>query len=185
MIFSEILAHEGVREVCELRGSLGFMAYHGGALEEMTDVIASAAAELSGASYYGVLQPPDLQWHIPSHHVRPDESLLLAKFFQHVDTVITIHGYGRAGFFTSLLLGGQIDDSLRTSAVICVQHFRPTPSSTQSTIFRPIFGDNTKTIQSTSLSTPVCKSNFLRVFAVQHQCSGTGRDRLLARTPSL
>ena len=107
MIFSEILAHEGVREVCELRGSLGFMAYHGGALEEMTDVIASAAAELSGASYYGVLQPPDLQWHIPSHHVRPDESLLLSKFFQHVDTVITIHGYGRAGFFTSLLLGGQ------------------------------------------------------------------------------
>ena len=37
------------------------MAYHGGGLEENTDVIAREAAAMSGASYYGVLQPESLQ----------------------------------------------------------------------------------------------------------------------------
>ena len=64
-------------EVCELRGPFGFMAYHGGSLEEKTDVIASLAAERSGASYYGVLQPDDVQWHIPSHQVSPASSARL------------------------------------------------------------------------------------------------------------
>ena len=66
MTFAELLAQPGVAEVSTLRGRFGFMAYHGGSLEEATDVIASAAAEASGASYYGVHQPADLQWHIPS-----------------------------------------------------------------------------------------------------------------------
>ena len=57
--FRELLATPGVREVCHLRGSLGFMAYHGGSLEALTDIVAEQAAERSGASYYGVLQPPD------------------------------------------------------------------------------------------------------------------------------
>ena len=83
------------------------MAYHGGSLEEQTDVIASLAAERSGASYYGVLQPEDLQWHIPSHRVTPKSSPQLATFIDHVDIVITIHGFGRRDNFTSLLLGGQ------------------------------------------------------------------------------
>ena len=43
-LFADLLATPGVEEVCELRSRFGFMAYHGGALEEMTDVIASAAA---------------------------------------------------------------------------------------------------------------------------------------------
>ena len=47
------------------------MAYHGGSLEEQTDVIAALAAERSGASYYAVLQPEDVQWHIPSHKFSP------------------------------------------------------------------------------------------------------------------
>jgi len=106
-MFAELLAHAGVEEVCELRGRFGFMAYHGGSLEVVTDVIASRAAERAGASYYGVHQPEDLQWHIPSTKVRPEESPALAAFVEHVDIVITVHGYGRQGFFTSLLLGGQ------------------------------------------------------------------------------
>ena len=65
MQFSELLASEGVREECVLRGTFGFMAFHGGELEEVTDVIARTAAERSGASYYGVLQPDILEWHIP------------------------------------------------------------------------------------------------------------------------
>ncbi len=105
--FRDLLATDGVREVCHLRGRLGFMAYHGGSLEALTDVVAERAAERSGASYYGVLQPPDFNWHIPSHRVSPDESPALAKFLEHIDLVLTIHGYGRHGFWTTLLLGGQ------------------------------------------------------------------------------
>ena len=108
--FAELLATNGVQEVCELRSRIGFMAYHGGALEEQTDVIASHAAERSGASYYGVLQPDDLQWHIPSHKVTPTSSSRLKSFIDHVEIVITIHGFGRRDHFTALLLGGQNRD---------------------------------------------------------------------------
>ena len=105
--FRELLATAGVREECRLRSRLGFMAYHGGSLEAVTDVVAEQAAARSGASYYGVLQPPDFNWHIPSHLVSPAESATLAEFLDHVDLVVTIHGYGRHGLWTTLLLGGQ------------------------------------------------------------------------------
>jgi len=105
--FRDLLATPGVREVCELRSRLGFMAYHGGSLEALTDIVAASAAERSGASYYGVLQPADFTSHIPSHRVSADESATLAEFVDHVDVVITIHGYGRHGYWTTLLLGGQ------------------------------------------------------------------------------
>ena len=105
--FKALLDTTGVREVCELRSRVGFMAYHGGNLEEMTDVIAHRAAEASGASYYAVLQPHDLKWHIPSHHVSPDDSPLLQRFLDHVHTVFTVHGFGRDGMWTTLLLGGR------------------------------------------------------------------------------
>jgi phage replication-related protein YjqB (UPF0714/DUF867 family) len=88
--FAQLLAHPGVEEVLERRGTFGFMAFHGGSLEEMTDVIARAAAERASASYYGVHQPPDL----------------LAEFVAHVDVVITVHGYGRDGLWATLLVGG-------------------------------------------------------------------------------
>ena len=106
MSFDELLSHPGVEEVLELRSPFGFMAYHGGSLEEMTDVIAAAAAERAGASYYGVLQPSDLQWHIPSTKVDPAHSEALRAFVDHVDVVVTVHGYGREGFWATLLLGG-------------------------------------------------------------------------------
>jgi phage replication-related protein YjqB (UPF0714/DUF867 family) len=105
--FAELLATNGVQEVSALRSRIGFMAYHGGALEEQTDVIASSAAERSGASYYGVLQPDEVQWHIPSHKVNPTSSPRLKSFMEHVEIVITIHGFGRRDHFTSVLLGGQ------------------------------------------------------------------------------
>lgn len=108
--FAELLTMTGVQEICELRSRIGFMAYHGGSLEEQTDVIARHAAVRSGASYYGVLQPDDLQLHIPSHKVSPTSSSQLTTFIDHVDIVITIHGFGRLDHFTSLLLGGQNRD---------------------------------------------------------------------------
>ena len=119
--FAELLATDGVQEICDLRGKIGFMAYHGGALEEQTDVIASLAAQRSGASYYGVLQPDDVQLHIPSHKVSPASSPRLKRFIDHVDVVITIHGFGRRDQFTALLLGGQN----RVLADHIAEHLRP------------------------------------------------------------
>ena len=104
--FAALLATEGVEEVLELRGRFGFMAYHGGSLEEVTDVIAREAAARAGASYYGVHQPPNLQWHLPSTQIDPALSLALAQFLDHVDIVVTVHGYGRQGYWATLLLGG-------------------------------------------------------------------------------
>ena len=105
--FAELLAMPGVVEECELRGRFGFMAYHGGALEEATDVIARQAAALSGASYYGVLQPESLLLHLPSILFSPEASTTLRGFLDHVDVVLTIHGYGRRPLLTSILLGGR------------------------------------------------------------------------------
>lgn len=104
--FAALLNQPGVQEVSELRGRVGFMAYHGGALEAMTDVIARNAAERAGASCYSVIQPAGMRDHLPSIQVNPDESDALTEFVDHVDIVITVHGYGRRGLFGSLLLGG-------------------------------------------------------------------------------
>ena len=83
------------------------MAYHGGTLELMTDVIARRAADQAGASFYGVILPNGTDDHLSSTKVRPAESHRLAEFIDHVDIVVTVHGFGRRGMFTSLLLGGQ------------------------------------------------------------------------------
>ena len=104
--FADLLTAPGVEEVVELRGPFGFMAYHGGALEAMTDVIAAAAAERAGASLYAVIQPDGMREHLASTKVSPAESPALAAFLAHVDVVITIHGFGQRGLFGSLLLGG-------------------------------------------------------------------------------
>jgi phage replication-related protein YjqB (UPF0714/DUF867 family) len=106
-VFSELLAHPGVEEVCELRSPFGVMAFHGGNLEVGTDVIAEQAAELAGASFYAVRQPADLRWHIPSTAVQPSQSAALAAFIDHVEVVVALHGYGREGYWTTLLLGGR------------------------------------------------------------------------------
>lgn len=113
-MFRDVLHHPDVEEVVSLTGQdldrsqrIGFMAYHGGGLEAMTDVIARQAAELCGSSYYGLHQPVGMEIHFPSISVDPRESEALSAFLGHVHTVITIHGFGRRGFFSSLLLGGR------------------------------------------------------------------------------
>jgi phage replication-related protein YjqB (UPF0714/DUF867 family) len=103
---AELLAMEGVHEELAIRSTFGFMAFHGGGLEAVTDTIARAAAEGANASYYGVLHPDNDPPHLPSTRFRPDESQMLTDFINHVDVVVTIHGFGRRGLFTSLLLGG-------------------------------------------------------------------------------
>ncbi len=103
----ELLDHPGVEEQCELRSRFGLLAFHGGSLERGTDPIAVAAAEKAGASLYVVRQPPDLRWHVPSTAFDPAESPALAAFVDHVEAAVAVHGYGRAGMWTTLLLGGR------------------------------------------------------------------------------
>jgi phage replication-related protein YjqB (UPF0714/DUF867 family) len=105
-LFATLLAHPGVEEDLRLGSRFGLMAYHGGNLEVATDTIAADVADRTGASLYAVRQPPDLRWHIPSTEVRPTASERLAQFLDHVEIVITVHGFGRDGYWTRLLLGG-------------------------------------------------------------------------------
>lgn len=105
-MIAELLAHEGVVETCELRAPFGFMALHGGSLERGTAEIARRAADASGASLYTVEQPEDLQWHIPSHRYDPQDAPALAAYLDHVEVTISVHGYGRDGWWTRLLVGG-------------------------------------------------------------------------------
>lgn len=83
------------------------MAFHGGELEKVTDIVAREAAERSGASYYGIVQSRDPLVHLPSTQVCPTQSDTLAGFLDHIDVAVTIHGYGRKHLKRSLLLGGR------------------------------------------------------------------------------
>jgi len=121
-VLAELLAHEGVVESCDLRGSFGFMAIHGGSLERATAEVARAAAERCGASLYAVEQPEDFQWHIPSHRHDPADAPRLAAFLDHVDHVISVHGYGRDGWWTRLLLGGRDRDFADRTARVLRAH---------------------------------------------------------------
>jgi phage replication-related protein YjqB (UPF0714/DUF867 family) len=105
-VFAELLQMPGVVEDVQLRSRVGFMAIHGGSLERRTAELATLAADRAGASLYAVRQPEDLRWHLPSHLVDPESSPALRRFLGHVDVVFSLHGYGRAGYWTTLLVGG-------------------------------------------------------------------------------
>lgn len=104
--FARLLARPEVEEVCEIRGRFGVMAYHGGNLERTTDAVAEEVARRTGASHYAVLQSAPMREHVPSTAFDPAESPSLARFLDHVDVVMTIHGYGRRKLRHHLLLGG-------------------------------------------------------------------------------
>jgi phage replication-related protein YjqB (UPF0714/DUF867 family) len=97
-MLNELLATDGVEETCELRSKVGVMAFHGGSLEVMTDVIAREVADRAGASLYTIRQPRGFRWHIPSTLMDPSHSPALAGFLEHVDATIAIHGWGTDGF---------------------------------------------------------------------------------------
>ena len=105
-MFAELLAEPGVVEEAVLRSTFGVMAFHGGSLERRTETVATAAAERAGASLYAVALPEDLRWHVPSARVDPAASPALAAFLDHVDVAVALHGYGREGFWTTILVGG-------------------------------------------------------------------------------
>jgi phage replication-related protein YjqB (UPF0714/DUF867 family) len=104
---SELLAHPGVVENSTLRSRFGFLAIHGGGLEQMTEVIAERAADATGASVYVLRHPDHYPHHLPSALYRAQESERLAEFLDHVDVAVSLHGYGRLGRSTQLLAGGR------------------------------------------------------------------------------
>ncbi|TFV61155.1 replication protein [Mycobacterium sp. PS03-16] len=103
---TELLADPAIDEDSLLRSRFGFLAIHGGGLEQMTDVIAERAAEAAGASLYVVRHPDRYPHHLPSARYRAEESEHLAAFLSHVDVAVSLHGYGRIGRSTDLLAGG-------------------------------------------------------------------------------
>jgi phage replication-related protein YjqB (UPF0714/DUF867 family) len=117
--FADLLAHPDVQEEQVLaprrRGlAVGFLALHGG-LEPATAEIAVAAARRSAASWYAIVQPDKLKRHVPSHEHDPADAPLLAAFLEHVDVVISVHGYwGHDELHAALLVGGR-DRALASS----------------------------------------------------------------------
>ncbi|WP_304117002.1 poly-gamma-glutamate hydrolase family protein [Mycolicibacterium bacteremicum] len=103
---TELLSDPQISETSMLRSTFGFMAIHGGGLERMTDVIAERAAAAAGASVYLVRHPADYPYHLSSAAYRAAESERLAEFLDHVEHVVSLHGYGRVGRSTQLLAGG-------------------------------------------------------------------------------
>jgi phage replication-related protein YjqB (UPF0714/DUF867 family) len=104
---SELLREPGMIEESRLRSHFGFLAIHGGGLEEMTDVIAERAASAADASVYLLRHPDRYPHHLPSARYDPHESPRLAEFLDHVDVAVSLHGYGRIGRGTQLLAGGR------------------------------------------------------------------------------
>ena len=107
---SELLADPAVIESSTLRSTFGFLAIHGGGLEKMTDVIAERAAAAAEASTYVVRHPRGYPNHLSSKAFRAEESATLAEFLDHVDVVVSLHGYGRMNRSTQLLIGGRNRD---------------------------------------------------------------------------
>lgn len=109
MTFPDLLATPGVEERCVVRSRVGFLALHGG-LERSTAELATDAAERAGASLYAVVQPPDLRWHVPSRQFDPRVSPALRAFLDHVEAVVSLHGYGGLrdsdDRWTTVLVGG-------------------------------------------------------------------------------
>ncbi|WP_407666304.1 poly-gamma-glutamate hydrolase family protein [Mycobacterium pinniadriaticum] len=103
---SQLLTDPAVVEVSRLKSKFGFLAIHGGGLEQMTDVIAERAADAAGASLYLLRHPANYPHHLPSARYLAAESDRLAAFLDHVEVAVSVHGYGRIGRSTELLAGG-------------------------------------------------------------------------------
>src|SRR5262245_42270430 len=114
-MFDELLRHPGVVEEWELRSPFGFLAIHGGSL--------------NGARPSSRPTPPAVparrstryaNRHIPSALVDPTSSPALSAFLDHVDVVVSVHGYGRRGFSNVVLIGGR-NRELATRAAVAMR----------------------------------------------------------------
>ena len=104
-VFDRLLLCSDVREHVVLRSPVGFLALHGG-IEPGTEGMALTAAAAAGASAYVVTQPRSLGWHVSSHRIVTEQVPRLAEFLDHVDVVISVHGYFRPEQADALFVGG-------------------------------------------------------------------------------
>ena len=159
------------------------MAFHGGALERQTDRIAAAAADAAGASLYVVAHPEPDPPHFPSTTVNGGASPALQSFLDHVRIVVTVHGYGRDGMFTSLLLGGRNRELAARCAPRWPRRCPTTRSSTTSTRSRASCAACTPTTRSTCRRTVACSSSCHRASAVSARAGRTGTATGSCRRP--
>ena len=103
---TELLALGGVYEELEIRSRVGVCALHGGGLERATEVVAREVAARTGSSLYALVQSDGSRRHLPSTRFTPGVSDRLDAFLDRVDTVMSIHGYGRHDDFWAVLVGG-------------------------------------------------------------------------------
>ncbi|MFM8303581.1 MAG: poly-gamma-glutamate hydrolase family protein [Actinomycetota bacterium] len=104
-MFDRLLQCIDVEEHVVLSSAVGFLALHGG-LEPGTEGIAASAAAAAGASAYVVTQPRSLGWHVSSHRIVTAEVPRLAAFLDHVDVVVSVHGYFRPELPDAVFVGG-------------------------------------------------------------------------------
>jgi phage replication-related protein YjqB (UPF0714/DUF867 family) len=119
-MYARLLRCHGVEERVRLGSRVGFLALHGG-LEPGTEGVAARAAAASGASSYIVTQPRTLGWHVPSHRIERGESPELDRFLDHVEVVISVHGYFRPEWPDAVYVGG----ANRALAVSLAARLRP------------------------------------------------------------
>ena len=116
-----------------------------------------------------------MRHHIPSTQIRPEASEALARFLRHIDVVVTIHGYGRRGFFTALLLGGRN----RELADHVAGHLRPKlPAYDIVTDLDRIPPDLRGMHAANPVNLPAaaaCRSSSRHVRGARARCGGTGR----------
>ena len=117
---TDLLALPGVVEEFYLRSTTGVCALHGGGLERATEVVAREVANRIDGSLYAVVQPDGCRRHLPSTRFVPGVSSSLDAFLGRVDTVLSIHGYGRHDYFWAVLVGG----ADRTAAHHVAGHLR-------------------------------------------------------------
>ena len=129
-MLDELLATAGVEERFRRGSRVGLCALHGG-LEQGTAEIAEAAAKLAGASFYAVVQPDDLRWHVPSHRYDPAVADGLRGFLASIDVAISVHGFGGVrdadDRWTTALLGGTNRDlaaELERALTGALPHYR-------------------------------------------------------------
>ena len=103
---TELLALGGVSEELEIRSRVGVCALHGGDLERATEVVAREVAARTGSSLYALVQSDGSRRHLPSTRFTSGVSDRLDTFLDRVDTVMSIHGYGRHDDFWAVLVGG-------------------------------------------------------------------------------
>lgn len=118
-MLSQLLAEDGVDEICHLAGRVGVMALHGG-LEAGTWEAARECAGRIHASRYAVIQPDHLRWHVPSVKYSPRDSRCLRRFLTHVGLAVSFHGYGRRGLEHTVLVGGsnrRVAESMATAII--------------------------------------------------------------------